>query len=564
VRFISHLLPSVFLLQSVLAFSSEQPQTGQEHISKRIYIVGAGIIGATEALYAFKDAEAKGERISIEMFDKNADMSKTTAANITPSLTPDEIVSVVPRGQDLVEKLKIPFNQPGGIKVDDVPGVDNSVAQNFIRAALAYSKDDVGHAERTQTLLKMGAMSMAEWDRLYNEADSELRAIFDKAKFNRCGELKNDAKVLHTGYRADLIYGVPNAESRAMSMRKDYLNLGFAHTELLSADEVKKIDPALRDFVDSHSQLLVDGTRSWNNDATALYRPGGCINAAIFVPALHNYMKHKMGDRFKLNFNHKLVGIEIKDNTVAGLLFENGARTTIAKGSEVVLAPGEAVGTIDGLGLIEPAYAGFAGASLRLVIPLTEAQKEMYRDFDHCMEVHQEGIVLAWQARYLGGKLDIAVAGTKAFYGNQKPGIDQAFAKNRNLVQINMINDVLPQFMSIALGRNTHGTKISAEELQSLEDKKIARRWVGTRAVAYDGFPTLGAAYTRDGTRLSNARITTGLGSGGVSFAPAAALISRYAMQSAQGEDALFTKVLEFADSRRDPEQNQKQLEAGL
>ncbi len=142
------------------------------------------------------------------------------------------------------------------------------------------------------------------------------------------------------------------------------------------------------------------------------------------------------------------------------------------------------------------------------------------------MEVHREGVVLAWQARRIGNEIFIAVAGTKAFYGNQKPQKDQAFAKNRNLLQLNMINDVLPECISIALQRDTKGQVITEEDLLILEKKNIARRWVGTRAVAYDGFPTLGEVHSANGA-FSNLRTTKDLSSGGVSFGPAAVLFSR-------------------------------------
>ncbi len=50
---------------------------------------------------------------------------ETTTANIVPSLTPDEILCVVPRGKALVEKLQSAFNEPGGIRVDDVVHVND-------------------------------------------------------------------------------------------------------------------------------------------------------------------------------------------------------------------------------------------------------------------------------------------------------------------------------------------------------------------------------------------------------------------------------------------------------
>ena len=49
--------------------------------------------------------------------------------------------------------------------------------------------------------------------------------------------------------------------------------------------------------------------------------------------------------------------------------------------------------------------------------------------------------VLAWQARIRDGKIFLGGAGTKAFYGDQYPTIDQAFATNRNLLQLQMFNE---------------------------------------------------------------------------------------------------------------------------
>lgn len=155
---------------------------------------------------------------------------------------------------------------------------------------------------------------------------------------------------------------------------------------------------------------------------------------------------------------------------------------------------------------------------------------------------------MAWQARFKENGIFIGVAGTKAFYGDKQPDTYEEFAKNRNLVQLNMINHVLPDFISLACGYNTKGKVLSAEELISLEDQGIARRWVGRRAVAYDGFPTIGSLY-KDGRKVTNARCTTHLGSGGVSFGPGAVFISRSSEQSTN--DALSQKILMYADSRR-------------
>jgi hypothetical protein len=164
------------------------------------------------------------------------------------------------------------------------------------------------------------------------------------------------------------------------------------------------------------------------------------------------------------------------------------------------------------------------------------------------MEVHNEGIVLAWQARFKENNIFIGVGGTKAFYSDKQPNKDEEFAKNRNLIQLNMINNVLPDFISLAYGYDTKGKRLSFEELSLLEDKGIVRRWVGRRAVTYDGFPTIGSLYCNN-RKVSNARCTTHLGSGGVSFGPGAVFISR---SSEQGSNNAFVqKILMYADSRR-------------
>jgi hypothetical protein len=82
-----------------------------------------------------------------------------------------------------------------------------------------------------------------------------------------------------------------------------------------------------------------------------------------------------------------------------------------------------------------------------ITIPLSLDQIEKYKDLSHCMEVHNEGIVLAWQARFKENTIFIGVAGTKAFYGDKQPNKNEEFSKNRNLVQLNMINNVLPEFI---------------------------------------------------------------------------------------------------------------------
>jgi len=537
----------------------------------KLTIVGGGIIGALEAYYAFMEAKNQGKQIRITIFEKNKSLSETTTANIVPSLTPDEILSVVPRGPMLVEKLGILFNQPGGIRVDDVAGVnESSNAQKFIAQVQQYSKDDAGHAARTKALMALGKMSMELWQSFYNNADSELKEILKASNFNPCRELKDTQnQILHDGYRVDLIYNVPNAKLKAEGMQQAYQSIGYANCKLLSPAAVKKLDPFLATFCDSHAEFDREtGEEKWLDDAVALYRPGGCIDTEVFLPKFYIYLTKMMGQYvndtgqikncFHIKFERNVLAVAYENDSLSvinGLRFFNDAvrqNKHAYKTSDYVFCPGEAIGTLERFGFNEPAYAGFAGASLMLNIPVPAEKCEQYKKFNHCMEVHQEGVVLAWQARFKDNKIFIGVAGTKAFYSDQKPHKGQSFAKDRNLLQLNMVNDVLPEFISLALGRNTKGQKLTELDLKHLEDNKIAKRWVGTRAVAYDGFPTLGALFNVKG-KVANARCTTHLGSGGASFSPGAVSVSRNTMNppSSSQTSSLIEDVIKFADTRR-------------
>ncbi len=84
-----------------------------------------------------------------------------------------------------------------------------------------------------------------------------------------------------------------------------------------------------------------------------------------------------------------------------------------------------------------------------------------------------------------------------------------------------------------------------------LEQKEIAKRWAGVRAVVFDGFPTLGTAYTADGTKIDNAIITTHLGSGGVSFGPAAVAVSCSTRDKDTPKTPFMETVSAFAKSNR-------------
>lgn len=534
----------------------------------KLTIVGGGMIGMLEAYFAYLEAQKTGRQLRVTIHEKNKSLSETTTSHIVPSLTPDEIMAVVPRGQELVKKLQLLFNESGGIRVDDVAAVNGTAtAEQFIKQVQEYSNDAEGHQARTKILLELGKLSMNLWQHIYDHADPILKSILEESNFNPCREPRTKGNELHDGYRIDLIYNFPNAKDKANAMKAAYESLEYKNCKILSPEEVMARDPYLTHFCENNSILNDLGERQWKEDAIAIWRPGGCIDTQALLPKLYDYLKNVMGkytneageskDCFQMRFDRNVVGVgyqpENAKPAINSLQFfgrEPKAEKTKYEHADYVFCPGEAVGTLRKLGFSEPAYSGFAGVSLMLNIPATKELREQYTKLNHCMEVHQEGVVLAWQARCKQDKIFIGVAGTKAFYSDQKPHKDQKFAKDRNLLQLNMVNDVLPELISIALGRNTTGQKLTVEDLLQLEKSGIAERWVGTRAVAYDGFPTVGSVY-KDDREISNARTTTHLGSGGASFSPATILISQSIFNQQAETDQLTQEVLKYGRSNR-------------
>ena len=76
----------------------------KSHYPENKLTIGGGIVGAIEAYFAYLEAKNNGKKIRITIHEKNESISETTTSHIVPSLTPDEILSVVPRGQELVKK----------------------------------------------------------------------------------------------------------------------------------------------------------------------------------------------------------------------------------------------------------------------------------------------------------------------------------------------------------------------------------------------------------------------------------------------------------------------------
>lgn len=526
---------------------------------RKTNIIGGGIIAALETYFILLESKANHHLNRVTIYEKNPDISHTTTWNIVPSLTPDEILSVVSRGTMLIEDLSKLFSEKGGIRVDDVANVNNTViANHFINAVASDGDNQALHLARTHSLLQLGKLSMEMWDHIYTTADQELQNIMRDANYHACKEISPNAPFdLKQGYRIDLIYKKHDAAKHGLAMLETYAQLGYMHCKILNPDEVLMLDPMLADFCHAHSTH-----HQWHQDTVAIWRPGGCLDTQRFLPAFYEYLRKQMGtylnkngkekNRFKLKFGKKVEDVTLTNNNnhqkcVSSLSFFGGtikAANNQYEENHYIFCPGESVGTLKSLGFDEPPYAGFAGATIRLIIPLTNNQQIQFSSLNHCMEVHQEGIVLAWQARIHEGNAYIGVGGTKAFYGDQQPNISHDFAWNRHLLQLNAINDVLPQLLSLAFGKETKGLLLTVKDLQYLVDNGIATRWVGRRSVAFDGFPTLGHAHA-NGVTVINARNTTHLSSGGVSFGPASVAASR----GQSGE--LLSRVLTLSDSRR-------------
>lgn len=514
--------------------SSLNMQFNRESKMKKVTIVGGGIIGAMYAYVTYMDAKRNNEQVRITIYDKNQSINQSTAAKLTPSLTPNEILAVVPPADVLIDKLGIMFSQPGGIRVD-IPAVNDSpLTKRFIEQVIACTQDPTVNKARTDALLKLGKLSMDLWQQIYDEADPKFKAILEQANFKPCHENTKQPATLNDGYRIDLLHK-PDAIQHAMAIRDDMRALGFQNSKLLSPNEVKALDPFLADFCNTHAK---PGLNEWQDGIMALYRPGGCLDSGVFLPLLYEYLTQEMGTylnangvekpcfRLKLERNVTAIKYAANDENPAhidGLEINSKIKRNKHEytASDYVFCPGENVGTFTKLGLIEPAYTGFAGVSFILNIPLSESEIGKFRNFSHCMEVYREGVVQATQARFKDEKIFIGMSGTKAFYADVKPQLTDEFARNRHLVQLNMMNFVYPEFLSWALERDTRLQELTANDLDKLVQKGIAELNVGTRMVYADGFPSYGMLTREDNVTIDNALGITGAGSGGVSFAPA-------------------------------------------
>ena len=517
--------------------------------SSKLVITGGGIVAYLEAYIAFLQARSDLQKIRISIHEKNDRLNETTTAHLVPSLTPNEILSVVDHSS-FFQDISTSFRHPGGILANDVEYIlDTKEAKRFIAALRGVSQNNQLLQKNTELMLRMGELSMTLWNMLYDTGDDDFKQIMKDSHFHPCSEPNQQHDQSQNGYRIDLIQNQPNAEQYLMRQQLHARARGYQYCRLLSPTEALEKDPFLNDFCELNSHLTETGKRVWNADAGAIWVPGGCLATLIFLPKLHDYLKNKMGtytnqagdtkNCFQVHLNRKVVGVNYDSDAsqakISGLVFQDAPahekQKHVYTQTSYVFCPGEAVGTLSALGFQEPPAARFSGVSLQLTIPLLSviylekyaALHQQYR------EIGFDGYGIAWQARCVDECLIIGVGGTKAFYGTYEPQSHQDFAQKNWVLLLNCINRLWPSAVELALGKPTRGKELTAGDLSSLVSSSIARVWVGSRAVSFDACPTLGVVYEAKGQQrpIVNARCTTHLGSGGVSFAPAAALVSQ-------------------------------------
>lgn len=67
------------------------------------------------------------------------------------------------------------------------------------------------------------------------------------------------------------------------------------------------------------------------------------------------------------------------------------------------------------------------------------------------------------------------------------------------MYQLNMLNKIYPHFLSLCLDKETSDIQLTKEDLALLEAKGRIIRQIGSRAVAFDGAPTVDQGHNQKG-----------------------------------------------------------------
>lgn len=507
-------------------------------INEKISIAGNGIVALMIAYLLFLRAKEENKPLKMTVRGKYR-INETTAAFLVPSLSWNELLSVVPPGSKLLEALKKLFTEfNGGIRLE--PSDDILVrAKEFINAVEACGKSEAVQRRRTELLVEFSKLSLSIWELIYATADDELRKIFIESNFLPCRELSTNDIQLRDGYRLDVYYQAKDLEKKVQTAVEESAANGYNHARHIPPGMLLKLDPAFQPFCQQYSSVNVNGVREWHEGAGVIFRPGGCINTPIFLTRFCDYLQQAMGKYVtetgeeKFCFKSKLgevTGLSYSANANHVTSFEVDHQSKKHKRDYskeyFILSPGERIGTVRRLGLFEPPHARFVGFSLKLTIPKSMVEQCGYSmDYKSNMAI-RTGEASSSVVQVLKNEqgLVLGIGGLKAFLGLDDPDLQADYAIQASVYQLNMLNQVYASLISACLKRDTQGKQLTINDLQILLNSGMLQRAVGSRACAYDGAPTID--YGRNGKGpVENLIVATHLSSGGVTNATGTAFM---------------------------------------
>ncbi len=506
-------------------------------LNEKLSIIGDGPVAYFIAYMLYLESKQAGDR-RITIYGKPLENTKPLAENLFPSLSPNEL-SVIPVGKQLINALQHPYYKLNGGLGIDLPEInDAKTTEEFINEVLKSSLDNEKYRYRARVLDDFGQYAMWVWSHLYQQADPRLRQILDDCQFIACPKTAEGVK---NGYRMNVYYNTSGIEKSLASVVTHFQSLGYTSTAVLTPNEVMEKDPLLTDFCNDYSKLNDQNVRVWTKGASVLWKPGGSIDTHKFMPLFAEYLKAVMGSytndqglqkkcfRVKRREVTGLAFDPLQHNKLIGLTFSPNKNHDKKhyKHHEFILCPGSAVGTLRRFGLYEPAAARFVGSSLKLQLPLSRVKDADLSTYQMHLALSSNQCASVCRAGVDGKNCFIGIAGTTTFYGETEPKMTDSFAQIQQVFQLNLLNRVFPRFISICLGENTRNKTLTVIHLQRLIDEQIIFRAVGSRAVSFDGAPTIDSGIRRpSGEKITNLCVITHLSSAGVSNAPAAVATS--------------------------------------
>ncbi|ARB92107.1 FAD-binding oxidoreductase [Legionella longbeachae] len=508
-----------------------------QNITEKVSIAGNGIVALMIAYFAFLKAREEDKAIKISIRGKYP-ITQTTAAFLVPSLSWNEILSVVPPGKKFIEALGKFFTEfNGGILL---PNADKIIyqAEEFIEAVKSCGEEDI--YRKKELLIEFSKLSLSLWGFIHETADEELRHILLESNYLACRERSVSEIRLRDGYRLDIYYDVLNFEEKLDATIKESREAGYQQAQLISPDELIQLDSSFQLFYENYSTTRSDGVRCWNPGAGVILRPGGCINTPVFLSKFVDYLTRVMGTyltedgKEKPCFKAKLgevvgLGYSVEKNHVSQFHIAD-KKATIKKrnynSNDFILCPGESVGTLRRFGLFEPPHARFAGFSLKLILPERLVLKAGFKMDYKCNLAIRTGVASSSvvQVGKFGESFTLGIGGMKAFLGLDEPDLNADYAIKASVYQLNVLNQIYAPLISVCLDRDTRCITLGQQELDQLIRDRFLTRWTGARACAYDGVPTICYGQNEYGS-IKNLIVATHLSSGGVTNAPGSAYL---------------------------------------